>query len=50
LTKSLYECKGYNQWRDDGVAAASSEGGPTGIGAPDSFRIIMINFNVWFEK
>jgi len=50
LTKSLYECKGYNQWRDDGVAAASSEGGPTGIGALTVLEFLMINFNVWFEK
>ena len=29
------------QWRNDGVAAASSDGGPTGgIGAPDSSRVL----------
>ena len=29
------------QWRNDGVAAASSDGGPTGgIGGPDSSRVL----------
>jgi len=39
------------QWRNDEVAAASRDGGPpqpTGKGAPDSSRFLMINFNVCF--
>jgi len=28
------------QWRNDGVAAASHDGGPTGKGAPDSARVL----------
>jgi len=28
------------QWRNDGVAAASSDGGPTGGRAPDSSRVL----------
>jgi len=34
------------QWRNDGVAAASRDGGPTGKGAPDSSyqEFLMINF------
>jgi len=29
-----------NQWRNDGVAVASRDGGPTGKGAPDSSRVL----------
>jgi len=28
------------QWRNDGVAAASRDGGPTSIGGPDSSRVL----------
>jgi len=28
------------QWRNDGVAAASSDGGPTGGRGPDSSRVL----------
>jgi len=30
----------YLQWRNDGVAAASSDGGPTGGCPPDSSRVL----------
>ena len=29
-----------NQWRNDGVAAASCDGAPTGKGAPDSSTVL----------
>ena len=32
------------QWRNDGVAAASCDGGPHWQGAPDSSKFLMINF------
>ena len=33
------------QWRDDGVAAASSDGGPTGgRGPPTVLEFLVINF------
>jgi len=33
-----------SQWRNDGVAAASRDGGPHWQGAPDSSKFLMINF------
>ena len=36
------------QWRNDGVAAASSDGGPTGgRGPPTVIEFLVINFSVW---
>ena len=36
------------QWRNDGVAAASSDGGPTGgRGPPTVLEFLVINFSVW---
>jgi len=32
------------QWRNDGVAAASRDGGPTGKGGPAAQEFLMINF------
>ena len=29
-----------NQWRNDGVAAASSDGAPLVVGGPDSSRVL----------
>jgi len=35
------------QWRNDGVAAASSDGGPTGgRGLPTVLEFLVINFSV----
>jgi len=31
-----------SQWCNDGVAAASRDGGPAGKGAPDSFRVLNV--------
>jgi len=37
----------YFQWRNDGVAAASSDGGPTGgRGPPTVLEFLLINFGV----
>jgi len=37
--------EGENQWRNDGVAAASSDGGPTGgRGPPTVLEFLVINF------
>jgi len=37
----------FNQWRNDGVAAASSVGGPTGgRGPPTVLEFLVINFSV----
>ena len=38
-SNTQYTC-GINQWRNDGVAAASSDGGPTGGRGPDSSRVL----------
>ena len=36
-----------SQWRNDGVAAASSDGGPTGgRGPPTVLEFLVINFSV----
>jgi len=36
-----------DQWRNDGVAAASSDGGPTGgRGPPTVLQFLVINFSV----
>jgi len=32
------------QWRNDGVAAASRDGGPHWQGGPDSSKFLVINF------
>jgi len=39
------------QWRNDGVAAASSEGGPTGGRGPPTvlLEFLVINFSVCLE-
>ena len=40
-------CRPWYQWRDDGVAAASSDGGPTGgRGPPTVLEFLVINFTV----
>ena len=33
-------CTSWRQWRNDGVAAASRDGGPSGKGAPGSSRVL----------
>ena len=32
------------QWRNDGLAAASRDGGPTGKGPPAVQELLMVNF------
>ena len=40
-------CRPWYQWRNDGVAAASSDGGPTGgRGHPTVLEFLAINFTV----
>ena len=42
-----YSQRTNNQWRNDGVAAASSDGGPTGgRGPPTVLEFLVINFSV----
>jgi len=43
----LDHCTVYSQWRDDGVAATSSDGGPTGGRRPPTvLEFLVINFSV----
>ena len=45
--KALFAPRQLNQWRNDGVAAASSDGGPTGgRGPPTVLEFLVINFSV----
>ena len=39
--RSLFSSPAVNQWRNDGVAAASSDGGPTGGRGPRQFYFIL---------